>query len=240
MLRRVTVRTSATSAAGGGNSRAGGPHPGGCTPSRVAGCEHLTRRLAPPESCPVPVPPSRSRRVVRGVVRRGPDRRRYQGGQDPALLSAGEPLRRAPYIDRPHQSPDRMLIFGERHLRSVLARYAVHYNRRRPHRALQLRPPRPQAPVPKPVHGKSRRRPILGGLINRYEAAPWKLLVKSPPDPAGSIAAHRHQRAAVPTHPGHQNARDRLLPRRLWAHPAATLRPVHARGRRPLPTRTGK
>jgi hypothetical protein len=75
---------------------------------------------------------------------------------------------------------DRMLIFGERHLRSVLARYAVHYNRRRPHRALQLRPPRPQAPVPKPVHGKSRRRPILGGLINRYEAAAWKLLVKSP------------------------------------------------------------
>jgi putative transposase len=32
---------------------------------------------------------------------------------------------------------DRMLIFGERHLRSVLARYAVNYNRQRPHRALQ-------------------------------------------------------------------------------------------------------
>jgi hypothetical protein len=66
---------------------------------------------------------------------------------------------------------DRMLIFGERHLRSVLAQYAAHYNRQRPHRALQLRPPRPQAPVPKPVHGKIRRRPILGGLINQYEAA---------------------------------------------------------------------
>jgi putative transposase len=66
---------------------------------------------------------------------------------------------------------DRMLIFGERHLRGVLARYAMHYNRRRPHRALQLRPPRPQTPVPKPVHGTIRRRPILGGLINQYEAA---------------------------------------------------------------------
>jgi putative transposase len=66
---------------------------------------------------------------------------------------------------------DRMLIFGERHLRSVLAQYSVHYNRQRPHRALQLRPPRPQAPVPKSVHGKVRRRPILGGLINQYEAA---------------------------------------------------------------------
>ena len=66
---------------------------------------------------------------------------------------------------------DRMLIFGERHLRDVLARYSAHYNRQRPHRALQLRPPRPQTPVPEPVHGKIRRRPILGGLINQYEAA---------------------------------------------------------------------
>ncbi len=66
---------------------------------------------------------------------------------------------------------DRMLIFGERHLRDVLARYSAHYNRQRPHRALQLRPPRPQTPVPEPVHGKILRRPILGGLINQYEAA---------------------------------------------------------------------
>jgi putative transposase len=44
---------------------------------------------------------------------------------------------------------DRIVIFGERHLRSVLARYGAHYNGWRPHRALQLRPPRPDhlAPV---------------------------------------------------------------------------------------------
>src|SRR5438477_13088082 len=36
---------------------------------------------------------------------------------------------------------DRMLIFGERHLRRVLAEYARHYNGRRPHRGRQLRPP---------------------------------------------------------------------------------------------------
>jgi transposase InsO family protein len=66
---------------------------------------------------------------------------------------------------------DRMLIFGERHLRSVLAQYSRHYNRQRPHRALQLRPPRPDAPVPAPVYGGIRRRPVLGGLINHYEAA---------------------------------------------------------------------
>src|SRR6478735_3740323 len=66
---------------------------------------------------------------------------------------------------------DRMLIFGERHLRRVLAVYAAHYNGRRPHRALRLRPPRPTSPVPEPVHGRIRRRPILGGLIREYEAA---------------------------------------------------------------------
>ena len=32
---------------------------------------------------------------------------------------------------------DRMLIFGERHLRSVLARYSLHYNGQRPHRGNQ-------------------------------------------------------------------------------------------------------
>ena len=66
---------------------------------------------------------------------------------------------------------DRMLIFGERHLRKVLAVYATHYNARRPHRALQLRPPRPTSPVPEPLHGRIRRRVILGGLINEYETA---------------------------------------------------------------------
>jgi putative transposase len=58
---------------------------------------------------------------------------------------------------------DRMLIFGERHLRSVLVQYSAHYNRQRPHRTLQLHPPRPKSPAPEPVHGRVRRRPILGG-----------------------------------------------------------------------------
>ena len=66
---------------------------------------------------------------------------------------------------------DRMLIFGERHLSSVLAQYSLHYNRQRPHRALRLRPPRPDASVPAPVCGRIRSRPVLDGLINHYEAA---------------------------------------------------------------------
>jgi len=66
---------------------------------------------------------------------------------------------------------DRMLIFGERHLHRVLVGYAAHYNTARPHRALQLRSPRPTSPVPEPVRGRIRRRSILGGLLNEYEMA---------------------------------------------------------------------
>jgi transposase InsO family protein len=66
---------------------------------------------------------------------------------------------------------DQMLIFGERHLHRTLARYSVRYNQQRPHRALHLRPPRPDAPVPEPIRGRIRGRPILSGLINEYEAA---------------------------------------------------------------------
>ena len=42
---------------------------------------------------------------------------------------------------------DRMLIFGQRHLRAILAEYEAHYNGRRPHRSLQLHPPRPDYPA---------------------------------------------------------------------------------------------
>jgi len=41
---------------------------------------------------------------------------------------------------------DPMLIFGERHLRMILAGYEAHYNGRRPHRSRQLCPPAPTTP----------------------------------------------------------------------------------------------
>ena len=66
---------------------------------------------------------------------------------------------------------DRMLITGERHLRTVLAEYARHYNGRRPHRGRQLRPPRPDHPIADTSQEKIKRRAVLGGLINEYERA---------------------------------------------------------------------
>jgi hypothetical protein len=66
---------------------------------------------------------------------------------------------------------DRMLIFGERHLRQLLGGYARHYNGRRPHRSLELQPPRSDRPPTDLTHERVKRRPILGGLITEYERA---------------------------------------------------------------------
>jgi transposase InsO family protein len=66
---------------------------------------------------------------------------------------------------------DRMLIFGERHLRTIMAQYEAHYNGRRPHRSRQLRPPRPDHPVADLSKERIQRRPVVGGLINEYERA---------------------------------------------------------------------
>jgi hypothetical protein len=75
-------------------------------------------------------------------------------------------VRRKPGIDTVNivddlatEVTDRVLIFGARHLRRVLAVYASRCNGRRPHRALRLRPPRPTSPVPEPIHGRIWRRP---------------------------------------------------------------------------------
>ena len=74
---------------------------------------------------------------------------------------------------------DRMLIFGERHLRRVLAEYSAHYNKRRPHQALQLRPPRPEHSAAERGGRRIRRRSVLGGLINEYELRSLKLLIRA-------------------------------------------------------------
>lgn len=69
---------------------------------------------------------------------------------------------------------DRILIFGERHLRTVLTAYVTHYNRRRPHRSLELRPPADNTDVIRLPVGRIGRRQVLGGLINEYERAGYQ------------------------------------------------------------------
>jgi putative transposase len=66
---------------------------------------------------------------------------------------------------------DRMLIYDERHLRSVLCEYADHYNRHRPHQSRQQRPPDHDPAVVVPLNAPIQRRKILGGAINQYYRA---------------------------------------------------------------------
>jgi hypothetical protein len=64
-----------------------------------------------------------------------------------------------------------MLIVGERHLATVLAEYARHYDDHRPHRARGQRPPNPSPQTVELNAARIRRRPILAGLINEYSQA---------------------------------------------------------------------
>jgi len=64
-----------------------------------------------------------------------------------------------------------MLIAGPRHLRAVLDEYVAHYNRHRPHRARNPRPPDHDDSITAPVAdlaARIRRHKVLGGLIHEY------------------------------------------------------------------------
>jgi putative transposase len=66
---------------------------------------------------------------------------------------------------------DRMLIYDERHLRTVLGRYVHHYNGHRPHQSRQQRPPDHDTPIVIPPGAPVQRRKVLGGVINEYYRA---------------------------------------------------------------------
>jgi len=61
-----------------------------------------------------------------------------------------------------------MLIFSERHLRSVLGQYAGRYNGHRPHQSRQQRPPDHDGQASPPLDLPVQRRKVLGGMINEY------------------------------------------------------------------------
>ncbi|MDQ3380971.1 MAG: transposase [Actinomycetota bacterium] len=72
---------------------------------------------------------------------------------------------------------DRLLILGRRQLEHVLRVYVRHYNRNRPHRALDLKPPDSTC-TRLAIRADSKRqalqvvrRDLLGGLIHEYELA---------------------------------------------------------------------
>jgi putative transposase len=66
---------------------------------------------------------------------------------------------------------DLLLILNRHHLERVLRVYVDHYNRERPHRALDLRPPEPDEQHERSLKGGIHRRDRLGGLIHEYYRA---------------------------------------------------------------------
>jgi putative transposase len=71
---------------------------------------------------------------------------------------------------------DRLLIVGRRQLEHVLRVYVCHFNQRRPHRGLELRPLDSRGAIDPPRAATARtpqvlRRDLLGGLLHEYEPA---------------------------------------------------------------------
>jgi hypothetical protein len=66
---------------------------------------------------------------------------------------------------------DRMLIYGESHLRAVLRAYAGHCNASWPHRSRDQRPPEHGEQANVPIRARVQRRKVPGGVINEYHRA---------------------------------------------------------------------
>ena len=66
---------------------------------------------------------------------------------------------------------DHLLIYGEQHLRQILAEYSQHYNEHRPHQSREQRPPLNEPGQPVDVTARIKRRQAVHGLISEYRRA---------------------------------------------------------------------
>ena len=62
-------------------------------------------------------------------------------------------------------------IYGEQHLRQILAEYSQHYNEHRPHQSREQRPPLHEPGQPVDVTARIKRRQAVHGLISEYRRA---------------------------------------------------------------------
>jgi len=66
---------------------------------------------------------------------------------------------------------DHLLVYGERHLRRILAEYAQHYNEHRPHQSREQRPPLYEIDRPVDMTARITSRQVVHGLISEYRRA---------------------------------------------------------------------
>jgi hypothetical protein len=77
---------------------------------------------------------------------------------------------------------DWLLILNRRHLEQVLRVFVDHYNRERPHRALDLLPPRSDSEQNPSCSGAIHRRDRIGASWPlRCSSAPWRARSETPP-----------------------------------------------------------
>jgi hypothetical protein len=69
------------------------------------------------------------------------------------------------------QARNLTIDLAERHLREVLAEYARHYNRHRPHQRRQQEPPLRQPGRTVDITARIGRESVIGGLTNEYRRA---------------------------------------------------------------------
>ncbi|MFI6357365.1 integrase core domain-containing protein [Streptomyces sp. NPDC050743] len=103
----------------------------------------------------------------------------FEAEEMEVLLSAPQAQRMNAHCERAigtirREALDHVLIMNEAHARQVLTEYQHHYNRHRPHRARDQRPPeaRDQPVVGHDPHAQRLLRTrVLGGVINEYRYA---------------------------------------------------------------------